>query len=528
MRFYLEFESDKRGTVGSLCELVAEAHRFDSLARMLEVRAPSLRDGYAIAEYTDNTTSKGNHLCAVSLTCYNHSDLVLWTYCKTSFGRGVVYVFSEAFQPWDFPGAVFVRYNIAPQLVWTNDGLASVAARLSRGLHNHRTSQLNVFFPQLSCVASYELEINSCFVATLLGMDFIYDSEKGIRKVCVGEGLDYAEVSRKEEPTSFRQIVLNGISDNRSGKRTQYIEVEVDVVWKDRLLRGVVTIPNGHYDKIAVFLAGSGLHDADGKWFDLDIPYDEWCRSIALSSSIAVLRFSRYDFHDGEALQQYASTDFEGLVSQVSTWIGKLKQDHRFERCKIGIIGHSLGALIALDACRRDLGVDWIVLLAAPGRNLSEVLWAQAKLAGANAPHVNDYIMSKHQLIQDIVAGKAEIDMLTSEIDRQYISNRIILYRDMFSIDPKYLAEKCKCKKVMVAWGREDSQVFIEDYEILCSSFGPDVHLVKVEADKRGHLFTAIASAPADADASRDLSVGSIFVAECVRSFLISFASDPS
>lgn len=139
-------------------------------------------------------------------------------------------------------------------------------------------------------------------------------------------------------------------------------------------LYGMLHLPQGTGPHRAVVL----LHGFTGHRSESHFIFTKQARHLA-RHGIAALRF---DFRgSGESEGEFADMTIEGEISDAVAALDWLSAQPEIEKARIGILGLSLGGLVAACLAGRDPRVRALVLWAAPS-NLAEVLTKGA----ANAP----------------------------------------------------------------------------------------------------------------------------------------------
>src|SRR5687768_3116445 len=137
-------------------------------------------------------------------------------------------------------------------------------------------------------------------------------------------------------------------------------------------LSGTLTIPSSHDKKLPalILISGSGPQNRDGEWLGHKpfLVISDYLTTLG----VAVLRYddrgygkSTGNFHAGTSFD--FSTDVESAVQF-------LKTRKEIDLDKIGLIGHSDGAMIAPMVAARSNDVSFIVMLAGPGKLGSELM----------------------------------------------------------------------------------------------------------------------------------------------------------
>lgn len=128
---------------------------------------------------------------------------------------------------------------------------------------------------------------------------------------------------------------------------------------------------------------GSGPTDRDGNQAGMRNDSLKMLGRALAARGVAVLRVDKRGVGGSrKALPREQDIRLDSYAADLAGWVRWLRADGRFT--KVGLVGHSEGALIALLAAA-DAKPDAIVSLCGPGRRLGDVLREQL----ANAPRAN-------------------------------------------------------------------------------------------------------------------------------------------
>jgi pimeloyl-ACP methyl ester carboxylesterase len=189
-------------------------------------------------------------------------------------------------------------------------------------------------------------------------MDFKQMGVKG--KLVLGRG-DYVKEKpvRTQDPVDFPYYVE---------------EISIPSV-EGVTLAGTLTMPNfctnkESVNKIVVLISGSGAQDRNEEIFD-HRPF------LVLSdyltrNGISVIRYD--DRGTAESTGDFANSTTYDFSLDVEAVVNYIKNRDDLKEMSIGLIGHSEGGMIAPMVATRNLHVDFIVLLAAPGIPVSELM----------------------------------------------------------------------------------------------------------------------------------------------------------
>ncbi len=169
----------------------------------------------------------------------------------------------------------------------------------------------------------------------------------------------YKPKPKKQDPKDFPYIVE---------------DVEIFNPETNVKLSGTLTAPyNYKCDKIAILVSGSGLQNRDEEILGHK-PF------LVLSdyltrNGIAVIRYDDRGFGKSTGDAENATT--YDLSLDAESVVKFIKNDNRLKNMKIGIIGHSEGGMIAPMVATRNSNVDFIVMLAGPAVEISQLMAQQ-------------------------------------------------------------------------------------------------------------------------------------------------------
>lgn len=175
-------------------------------------------------------------------------------------------------------------------------------------------------------------------------------------------------------------------------------------------LYGTLTIPEGEGPfPTALLLTGSGAQDRDETIVGHK-PF--WVIADHLArNGIATLRVD--DRGIGQSTGASVDDTTEDFAEDARAGVAYLrsdKSDERIDKKRIGLIGHSEGALIASMLAAKDRKLAFIVLLAGSGVDGSEVLVAQAgalkSLSGATEAQADAEREGQRQVVEAVTKNK--------------------------------------------------------------------------------------------------------------------------
>lgn len=159
-----------------------------------------------------------------------------------------------------------------------------------------------------------------------------------------------------------------------------YGEEEVTFLNEDVKLAGTLTVPElpaeGKYPGL-VFIAGSGPVDRNG---NAGFMRGFLFRQMADALSKAGLVTLRYDKRGvGESSGDLKTADLDDLTSDAAAAVNFLRSRGEVNPNRIGLIGHSEGAVIGPILCGRDPKIAASVVMAGPGRSLDRLVFDQVE-----------------------------------------------------------------------------------------------------------------------------------------------------
>lgn len=172
-------------------------------------------------------------------------------------------------------------------------------------------------------------------------------------------------------------------------------------------LAGTLTLPQGRGPfAAAVLITGSGPQDRDETLYGHK-PFAVLADHLT-RNGIAVLRLD--DRGVGESGGDFGSASIADFASDARAAVDFLAARPEIDARGIGLIGHSEGGIVGPLAATHNPAVAYLVLLAAPGTGMAELLLSQRRMAGAmqgqDAASLTAYESALARLYE--AAGKAK------------------------------------------------------------------------------------------------------------------------
>ncbi len=274
-------------------------------------------------------------------------------------------------------------------------------------------------------------------------------------------------------------------------------------------LAGTLTLPKGAGPfPAAILIAGSGPQDRDGtianhKPFLVLADY-------LTRKGFAVLRYDKRGVGQSTGSLEKATT--LDLATDTQSAIAFLKARKEIDPAKIGLIGHSEGAVIAPSIAANHKDIPWMVLLAPPATKGEDTLLNQSDLI-ARAGGLSDA-----QVLSSLNFDKEAYDLVQKEQDTKVVTEKLQAlvkesgldtalppvaleaqirmmtspwFRFFLSYDPLPELQQIKCP-VLALYGNKDLQVPPNlNLPLLQKAFkdGGNDHLETREFPELNHLF---------------------------------------
>lgn len=286
-----------------------------------------------------------------------------------------------------------------------------------------------------------------------------------------------------------------------------------DIVFKNETdkvqLAGTLTYPKEGFNfPVVILISGSGAQDRNSKILNHK-PFLVIADYLT-NNGIAVLRVDDRGTNASEG--NHDKTGLDGFVRDTKSAVDYLKSRKEIDVSKIGLIGHSLGGLIAPIVASESNDISFIVLLAGPGMRGAELMLLQKEIIERkmSVPEAELDISQKNMkgAYDIILASKGNKDKLRTNLERYFTKvfgaflpeNEIkILAKqltipwltDFLKFDPSTSLSKTHCS-VLAINGTNDLQVPAKENlsaieKILKENGNNDVEILEMEG--LNHLF---------------------------------------
>jgi len=220
-------------------------------------------------------------------------------------------------------------------------------------------------------------------------------------------------------------------------------------------LKGTLLVPESKSVAVVLIIPGSGPTDRDGN-SPAGIKASTY-RLLAeglASRRVATLRIDKRGmFASAAAATDANAVTVADYVDDVRGWVGVLRRETGAP-C-VWLLGHSEGGLVAMVAARDQAGVCGLILVAAAGRPMGDVLRGQLKANPANGPILGQALPAIDALEQGRRVETGSMHPALKGLFDPAVQGFLI---SAFSYDPRRLIAGI-AKPVLVLHGQRDIQV---------------------------------------------------------------------
>ena len=252
------------------------------------------------------------------------------------------------------------------------------------------------------------------------------------------------------------------------------VETFVEIPGGPGPLKGTMLAPStGPHGPAVLILAGSGPTDRDGvNPLGVKGPTYRLIAEGLAAQGVTSLRVDKRGlFASGLAAPDANAVTVVDLAADAHSWAVKLTADTGAP-C-VWLLGHSEGSLVALIAAQNPKDICGLILVAAPGRRLSDVLREQLRANPANAPLLPQALAA----IDSLEAGKPyDTTGMHPALLGLFRPNIQAFLMVMFRQDPARLAASYR-GPILILQGDADIQVSVADAHVLAAA-QPNAKLV--------------------------------------------------
>ena len=227
---------------------------------------------------------------------------------------------------------------------------------------------------------AYGIAMDSCYLqeeqiiikASRMMMTFSAKLQDGYLEGTFQQGM--AQLPLKMERLKEPELAKTRPQDPQPPFPYQQEEVIFANTSADIKLAGTLSLPKDQpITKAVVLISGSGPQDRNSELLN-HRPFLVWADHLT-RQGIAVLRFDERGVGDSEG--DYGTATSADFASDVAAAVQYLRERKTFRESAIGLIGHSEGGMIAPMVANGQQKIDFLVLLAAPGVSITDLMYEQ-------------------------------------------------------------------------------------------------------------------------------------------------------
>jgi uncharacterized protein len=226
-------------------------------------------------------------------------------------------------------------------------------------------------------------------------------------------------------------------------------------------LRGTLLSPDSARGPVILIIPGSGPTDRDGNSPAgiLAASYRLLAEGLA-AHGVTSVRIDKRGMFGSTAAADANAVTIPDYVADVQAWTRVIRQ--RTKATCIWLLGHSEGGLVAMAAAKNP-DVCGLLLVAAPGRPMGEILREQLKANAANAPLLSEALPAIDALEAGRRVDTTSMNPALLRLFRPAVQGFLI---SAFSYDPRQLLAGYG-KPVLILQGQRDLQVREADAQAL-------------------------------------------------------------
>lgn len=244
-------------------------------------------------------------------------------------------------------------------------------------------------------------------------------------------------------------------------------------------LQGTLLSPAGQipFPAIVLIVPGSGPTDRQGNNSQglQASTYRLLAEGLAARGIASVRIDKRGMFGSAPALRDGNNVTLRDYAQDVTQWVRSIRL-HTKTDC-VWVLGHSEGGLVALMADQDNTELCGLILVAAPGRPLGQLLREQLQTNPANAPLLDQAFGAITSLEAGQRVEMANLHPALWPLFRPAVQDFLI---DNFTIDPAHLAATAR-GPILILQGSSDLQVGVGDARQLHAA-APHAKLVVLPA----------------------------------------------
>lgn len=251
-------------------------------------------------------------------------------------------------------------------------------------------------------------------------------------------------------------LILVGCSEKEKAK--PYTEEASEISVDGGTLGCTITLPEKVEGEIPVILMipGSGPTPKDG----IANEFADLAHDLA-ENKIASLRYDKRGILDSSNIvldeEKVRVSDY---VGDIEALISNLKHYKRFS--KVFVLGHSQGGLYGALAIQKEK-VAGFISLAAPGRNIDEVVYEQITNNKANP---EELVKESRDILDSLKSGK-KVNNMSKVLQPLFRPSVQPYLMDWMRYNPAEVYKTIADTPTLIIQGKNDRQVFVKDAELL-------------------------------------------------------------
>ena len=225
-------------------------------------------------------------------------------------------------------------------------------------------------------------------------------------------------------------------------------------------LRGALTFPaSGRPAPAALLLNGSGPLDRDSNMPGQQLDVANALAAALADHGVASLRFDKRGV--GESEGDYLTMGFEEETADARAGLEAVRAQPGVDAERVVVIGHSVGATIAMRLASADRRLAGIVLLAGPSRPGAEVMERQSEriaesFSGVSRLFSRPFLWNQRRTRRRLLASTEDVVRVGSEkMPARWL-------REFMAFDPSADLKRIECP-VLAITGEKDLQVEAAD-----------------------------------------------------------------
>ncbi len=239
------------------------------------------------------------------------------------------------------------------------------------------------------------------------------------------------------------------------------VEMAIEAPSPAGALKGTLLEPVNRRGPVVLIIPGSGQVDRNGNGAQgLNASTYRLIAEGLASESVTTVRSAKRGM-DGSARAGNGTVTIGDYAADVRSWVRVIRR--KTGAPCVWLLGHSEGGLVALSAGQGAEGVCGLILVAAPGRPMGEVLREQLIANSATGPVLGLALsmigtLEKGEHFHASAADSALLPVWDLKMQDLLISE--------FSLDPARLIQTCRLP-ILIVQGERDMQVSVADAERL-------------------------------------------------------------